>query len=376
MSPGTGYTLPVFAVAAARAALCHIRSHLQLHFQDAQKTTSAQLIDSAQIDSVQLDLLDGVGMAEIAIASVAKLGNDRALAITVSDPGDNLDLTRNTPIWAEVQIVPRQNESLVLVGGEGLGVSATSGEPAIYQYARRLFSANLESLIPPEKSIIVQIILPEGRSLALRTSNAAFGIVEGLSLLGTSGISKPLSAEVHFEEFQQRLRDKAQHSNHLVFCIGSNGIQVASRLGISPETIVQTGNWIGALLVEAGLQGVRSVHLLGYQGKLIKLAGGIFNTSSHLADAKLEIISAAVIRCGGSAAIAAIVLDCKTADEAYHLLVSSGIAELVFNHLVTLINNKAQSYVKKYANVDLVVKTTLFDRLGHLITGLNDLNAP
>ena len=369
MSPGTGYTLPVFAVAAAKSALCHIRSHMKLHLQDAQISSSVQLL-------VQLDLLDGVGIAEITIASVAKLGNDRALAITVSDPGDNLDLTRNTPIWAEVELISRQNESLILVGGEGLGVSAISGEPAIYQYARRLFSANLESLIPPEKSAIVRIILPEGRSLALRTSNAAFGIVEGLSLLGTSGISRPLSAEVHFEEFQQSLRDKAQYSNHLVFCIGSNGIQVASRLGISSGTIVQTGNWIGALLVEAGLQGVRSVHLLGYQGKLIKLAGGIFNTSSHLADAKLEIISAAVIRCGGSAAIATMILDCKTADEAYHLLVSSGISELVFNHLVTLINYKAQSYVKKYANVDLVVNTTLFDRLGHLITGLNDLNAP
>ena len=368
MSRGTGYTLPVFAVAAAKAALCHILAHLQLNVQDVPRTSSVQVINLAQADSVQLDLLDGVGMAEIPIASVAKLGDDRALAITVSDPGDNLDLTRNTPIWAEVQLVPRQNESLILVGGEGVGISLTSGEPAIYQYARRLFRANLESLIPPEKSAIVQIILPEGRSLAMRTSNAAFGIVEGLSLLGTSGISKPLSAEVHFEEFQQSLRDKAQYSDHLVFCIGSNGMQVASRLGIASETIVQTGNWIGALLVEAGLQGVRSVHLLGYQGKLIKLAGGIFNTSSHLADAKLEIISAAVIRCGGSAAIATMVLDRKTADEAYRFLVSSGISELVFNHLVTLINYKAQNYVKKYANVDLVIQTTLFDRLGNLIT--------
>jgi cobalt-precorrin-5B (C1)-methyltransferase len=137
MSPGTGYTLPVFAVAAAKSALCHIRSHLKLHLQDAQISSSVQLL-------VQLDLLDGVGIAEIAIASVAELGNERALAITVSDPGDNLDLTRNTPIWAEVELISRQNESLILVGGEGLGVSATSGEPAIYQYARRLFRANLE----------------------------------------------------------------------------------------------------------------------------------------------------------------------------------------------------------------------------------------
>ena len=49
------------------------------------------------------------------------------------------------------------------------------------------------------------------------------------------------------------------------------------------------------MLVEAGLHQANSVLLLGYHGKLIKLAGGIFNTSSHIADAKLEIISAAVV---------------------------------------------------------------------------------
>ncbi len=34
----------------------------------------------------------------IAIEQVARLNPDAALAITRSDPGDNLDLTRNTPI--------------------------------------------------------------------------------------------------------------------------------------------------------------------------------------------------------------------------------------------------------------------------------------
>jgi cobalt-precorrin-5B (C1)-methyltransferase len=350
---GAGYTLPVFAVAATIAALNHLLQRSQDTHIDAR--------------SVQLDLLDGDGMAEIAIEQGATLGGDRALAVTVSDPGENLDLTRNTPIWAEVGLVDRMEQILVLQGGEGLGRSL-EGEPAIYHYARRLFEVNVEPLVPEGKSAIVQIILPEGRALAARTSNAAFGIVEGLSLLGTSGISKPLSAESHLEEFQQSLRSKASHSKQLVFCIGSNGMQVADRLRIDPTIIVQTGNWIGALLLEAGLQEVRSVHLLGYQGKLIKLAGGIFNTSSHLADAKLEILSAAVIQCGGNHSIAQSVLNCKTADEAYRFLVSIGWTDPVFSYLVTLINQKSQRYVKKYTNVEMEVQTTLFDRLGHLIT--------
>ncbi|MCL1467453.1 cobalt-precorrin-5B (C(1))-methyltransferase CbiD [Argonema galeatum] len=343
----TGYTLPVFAVAAAKAALLHLQTR-----------------NLETLQSVAIDLMPGE--ATIPIEQVAQLEVDSALAIAISDPGDNLDLTRNTPIWAWVKLQQRNSEPLILEGGEGVGKTA-SGESAIYSYARRLFEANLLPLIPPDRTVTVSIIIPEGRQLAQRTSNEAFGILEGLSLLGTSGISQPLSAEEHLEEFRQILQAKVQHQSDLVFCIGSNGMQVAQRLSIPETAIVQTGNWIGALLVEAALRGAESVLLLGYQGKLIKLAGGIFNTSSHLADAKLEIISAAVVRAGSSLQNVEAVLAAKTADAAYKILVELELAELVFQALANTISQKAQAFVQKYANVPLKVGTVLFDRQGKII---------
>jgi cobalt-precorrin-5B (C1)-methyltransferase len=343
----SGYTLPVFAVAAAKAALLHL------------------IENDCATPSVALDLLPE--MAEIPIAQVSTLDAQSALAITLSDPGDNLDLTRHTPIWAWVKVSARQSEALVLRGGEGLGRTAM-GEPAIYSYARRLFEANLLGLIAAEQTVTVTIILPEGRQLAKRTSNEAFGILEGLSLLGTSGISQPLSAADHLEEFRHSLQETVKTRAHLVFCLGSNGQQVAQRLGLAAETIVQTGNWIGALLVESGLLQAKSVLLLGYQGKLIKLAGGIFNTSSHLADAKLEIISAAVVEVGGDLSAAQAVLEAKTADAAYQRLSEVGLAEVVFGQLAKKISQKSAAYVRKYANVDLVVGTILFDRQGQIIS--------
>ncbi|HEY9836433.1 MAG TPA: cobalt-precorrin-5B (C(1))-methyltransferase CbiD, partial [Vampirovibrionales bacterium] len=315
--------------------------------------------------TVTLDLIPE--SSEIPIHQVAQLDTTSALAITLSDPGDNLDLTRNTPIWAWVKSTPRQSQPLILEAGEGLGKTQT-GEPAIYYYARQLFERNLVPLIPENKTIIVSIILPEGRQLASRTSNAAFGILEGLALLGTSGISQPLSSADHLDEFRQDLQCKVKNSPHLTFCIGNNGLRVAQRLGISESAIVQTGNWIGALLVEAGLHGAESILLLGYQGKLIKLAGGIFNTSSHIADAKLEILSAAVVRAGGDMATVEAVLQAKTADAAYLTIKERGLAEGVFNHLAKKINLNAQNYVKKYADTTLNISTILFDRKGEIIT--------
>jgi cobalt-precorrin-5B (C1)-methyltransferase len=341
----TGYTLPVFAVAATKAALLH-------------------LLDSNP-QTVSLDLLPDV--AEIPIAQVAKLDETSALAITLSDPGDNLDLTRDTPIWAWVSLSEQGDRPpLILEAGEGLG-RTVAGDPAIYSYARRLFDANLLSLIPSDRTLMVSIILPEGRQLAQRTSNEAFGILEGLSLLGTSGISKPFSAADHLEEFRVSLREKVQLHSDLIFCIGSNGLQVAQRLGLNEGAIVQTGNWIGALLVEAGLYNANSVLLLGYHGKLIKLAGGIFNTSSHLADAKLEILSAAVISVGGDLTAAQAVLQSKTADAAQKELMKLGLSDTVFTTLARKVSQKAESYVKKYANATMNVQTVLFDRQGQIV---------
>lgn len=344
--PQTGYTLPVFSVAAAKAALLH-------------------LLDPAEsLKSVNLDLLPD--RADIPIESIANLDDRTALAIAVSDPGDNLDLTRHTPIWAWVHLTNRQSQALILEAGEGLGKTA-SGEPAIYDYAQRLFATNLEPLIPAESTATVRIILPEGQQLAQRTSNAAFGILEGLALLGTSGISQPLSVEAHQETLRAELQTKLEKQSHLVFCIGANGFQVAERLGIPTTAIVQTGNGLGALMVEAGLRGGQSIVLLGYQGKLVKLAGGIFNTSSHLADAKLEILAATVVRCGGTLVDVAGVLNCQTADAAYHLLQERGLASSVFTTLAETIAQKSQTYVQKYANVTLEIGTILFDRQGQII---------
>ncbi|MEM1392868.1 MAG: cobalt-precorrin-5B (C(1))-methyltransferase CbiD [Cyanobacteria bacterium P01_H01_bin.150] len=346
-----GYTLPVFAVAAAKAALINLDNITE------------------KLSSVSLDLLDE--SAEIPIEQVAVLDSNTALAITLSNPGDNLDLTRNTPIWSLVKLSPRQGEIkqekiLNLEAGEGLGKTAT-GKAAIYSFARRLFEKNLLPLIPADKTVTVKIILPQGRELAKRTSNEAFGILEGLALLGTSGISQPLSAAEHLEEFRGILQEKVKSNPNLVFCIGANGYSVAERLSIPESAIVPTGNWLGALLVEAGLYKAESVLLLGYQGKLIKLAGGIFNTSSHIADAKLEIIAASLVEVGGDIEAVRAVLKVKTADEAHKKLIELGLADAVFGNLAQKISRKAESYVNKYADVEIKVGVVLFGRKGEII---------
>ena len=359
-----GYTLPVFAVAAAQAALLHLH-HSTTTLREVSikiQTTPNSTFDQGADDQ-------GVEIAQILVEQVAQLDPSTALAICRSDPGENLDLTRHTPVWAWVQLQPRDNTGqliLELQGGEGIG-KTENGDPAIYRYARELFDHNLTDFIPPGSRVVVRIILPEGKQLAQRTSNAAFGVLEGLALLGTRGVVEPHSAVASLETSRTAIRQMAEQIQSLTLCIGSHGQQVATRLRIPASEQVVAGNWIGALMLEAALHGISQVTLLGYHGKLIKLAGGIFNTSSHLADGRLEIFSAAVIRAGGSLDLAQAVLGAATVDAANQLLEDPGFRQAVWSDIIHHIQKRSARFVQKYAERDLKIGVILFDRAGVIV---------
>lgn len=349
--PRAGYTLPVFACAAAIAALHH-------------------LYDATSRSQVTLDLINPPQSVEIPIEQVSKLGPHQALAITRSDPGDNLDLTRHTPIWALVEWAPsNQAEPIVLIGGEGIGINRNQGDQAaIYSYAQQLLHTNLEQHLQPGDRIQVTLILPEGRALAKRTSNEAFGVVEGLSLLGTSGISQPLSAPQQLEQFRAELQQKAMAQKHLVFCVGENGLDIACNLGIPSEVQIKTANWIGPLLVEAGLQGVSSVLLLGYHGKLLKLAGGIFQTHHHVADARLEILTAHAANLGLPAPQIQSLFSSPTAEAALQFLMNidhptQGYwVDAVYGAITQRIDMRSQTYIQTHCDRTVQVGSALFNR--------------
>lgn len=351
--PRAGYTLPVFACAGAIAAL-----H-QLQQKPVGSTVAVRLLEP--------DLT-----AEIPIEQVAPISDRAALAITRSDPGDNLDLTRHTPIWALVEWAEAtQTDPIQICGGEGIG-KLTTGAPAIYAYSQRLFQANLAPCLAPTERLRVTIMLPEGRSLAQRTSNAAFGVVDGLSLLGTSGIAQPLSAPGQLEVYRELLRDQATQATCLVFCVGENGLDLSRKLGIASDRLVKTANWLGPMLVEAGALGVESILLFGYHGKLLKLAGGIFHTHHHVADGRLEILTAHGVKAGLPLADLQQILACATAEDGLRYLrqldqAGTQWTQQVYGAIAATIDHRTQAYIQAHSTATVAIGTVLFDRDRHII---------
>ncbi|MGK7886771.1 MAG: cobalt-precorrin-5B (C(1))-methyltransferase CbiD [Crocosphaera sp.] len=350
----SGYTLPVFACASAIAALWHLQN-------------------KENIDTVSLDLIEPSQTVNIPIQQVAKINLNTALAITLSDPGTNLDLTRNTPIWAMVELKKNsennEDKQIIIIGGEGIGKQINNNnKSAIYSYANRLLRNNLKQYLKPGEAIIVTIILPEGKKLAKRTSNEAFGVIEGLSLLGTSGISQPLSSPEQLESYQQELREKSKKFDTLVFCIGENGLHLAKKMGINDQQLIKTANWLGALLVTAAMEKIESILLFGYHGKLIKLAGGIFHTHHHLADGRLEILITHGVKMGLETEILQQLLDCETTEDGLQFLrkvdaeTHNNWTERIYKSLAQTIDKRSKIYIKKYVDFDVNIGSIMFGR--------------
>ena len=348
-----GFSLPLWVVASAKAA---VKKLLDLPFENYEF----------------IKIPDSNDFKKIKIHSVAFIKeNGAALAITFAKSGLDLDLTNNLEIWVVASFVKIKNlencikPKIDLVPGYGVGIDSNSEKICISDFAKKIIEVNLSEIIPEGFKLCLEIIFPKGKFLAERTSNKAFGIVEGLSIIGTS-------AETHISASPEQLKyaiDElnkaiAEHGIDLItFVIGENGFDLAKKYDL-PFPIIKVGNWIGPLLVQAATQKVKKIILLGYYGKLIKLAGGIFHTHNHLADARIEILVYLAIKQKIPLKIINTFMNSQTIDDAIKIVEAFNIevAKKLIYEISNRVEIRSKEYIERYISSDIKVEVILFDR--------------
>lgn len=358
-SAQAGWTLPVWLAAAARAALEVLRGDPE----SLQQPLALQP--------------DGVPQL-VPVLAAALLRPGVALAMARCDPGEGvLDLTRGLLLWVEAGWLAGPGEWLELEAGEGVGRLEATGEACLSTYARDLLARSLQPLLPPGRRLRLTLVIPAGRKLAQRTSNAAFGVVEGLALIGTQAEVQHSAAPDQLQAALAELRRRAgaaDFGGDLVLVIGENGLDLAPRLGLPPELLLKAGNWIGPLLVAAAQAGVRRLLLFGYQGKLIKLAGGIFHTHHHLADGRAEVLTALAALEGLAGPELAALHAAPTVEQALGQLAQRdpALAQRLQVRIAASIEQRSALYLSRYGGTAMAVGVALFDRSRQL-SGLGPL---
>ena len=128
--------------------------------------------------------------------------------------------------------------------------------------------------------------------------------------------------------------------------------------------IIKVGNWIGPLLVDAAIKKIKTLILFGYHGKLIKLAGGIFHTHNHLADARIEILVFLAVKEEVPIEIVQKLSLANTIEDGLLLLESFSLSltNKLWNKLSDTVEKRSMEYINRYVKTDMKVATVIFDR--------------
>ena len=320
------------------------------------------IIDSDDIACVKVETPKKT--LDIIIDECKLLSSFKAQAIAHKNPYNDPDVTVNLDIVATVELLDKSSHDskVIITGGEGVGkitkpgLQIPVGEYAINPVPRQMIIKNLEDKIPEDKVAKVTISIPEGVEIAKKTMNPKLGIVGGISVLGTTGIARSMSSEAYKNSIVTQI-DVAIASgiDDLIFVPGNIGEKLALKnLDIAKEQIIQTGNFVGFMFEEAEKRGITKFTYFGHMGKLIKVAGGIFDTKHAVADGRREVMVTHAALCGADRESLQKLYDSKTTDDMMDILDEIGLSVEVSNSIASAIHERCMQRFDLDLNVVLV----------------------
>ena len=255
-------------------------------------------------------------------------------------------------IYAKVEFI--DGNEIIIDGGIGIGrvtkkgLGIEIGKAAINKTPISMIKNEVRKVIGSSKGVKITIFAPKGEMIAKKTFNPRLGIVGGISVIGTTGIVEPMSDEGWKKSLSIELQmKKAQGMNEIILVPGNHGeMFIKETLGIDSKYIVRTSNFIGYMLKEAKRIGFKKILMAGHLGKYVKIAGGIFNTHSKVADARNEILIANLALINAPYKLINAVNECLTTEEFIEILESDEYKE--YKKIYNILCDKCKERIDLY----------------------------
>ena len=320
----------------------------------AAKASAIFITSGEVVDSVIVKNLEG---REFALKTFRAAQNFFGV---IKDSGDDkADITNGVKVLAQVEIIEGEGE-ILFAAGEGVGVvtlpglKVPVGEPAINPVPRKMIALAVREIIP-HKSIRVTISIPEGQELATKTFNPRLGIKGGLSILGTSGVVKPMNEKALLDSLTLELNMiRTLGFSELYITFANSGEKALRKIfNITGRNVIQCGNYIGHVLDEAARLNFERAVILGHPGKLLKVAAGNFNTHNKISDGRLESLCTHLALMGAPQEFIEQIFHSNTTNEAIELINSRGFNR-VWDNIAEIISRKCSERTFNKLKVDAV----------------------
>ena len=345
-----GYTTGSCATAAAAAA-------------------AEMLLSGSRVERADITLPSG----EKAVFTIEDIDmrEDAVTCSVTKDGGDDPDATHGAKIFAKVK---KREADILLIGGRGVGLVTAKGlqckvgEPAINPVPRKMIRENARRILQSYNAdcgLEITISVPDGAEIAQKTYNPRLGIVDGISILGTTGIVDPMSEKALVDTINSVVdKQYAEDSENILISPGNYGREFCQEyLQLDIQRSVPVSNYIGEALDYIRYKGFKRILFVGHTGKLIKIAAGVMNTHSSYADCRMEVIGVHSAICGADPQTVGQIMNCVTTDEAFDLIKDMSYYEAVKNRILEKVLYHLRFRLKGAAEIEIVMFTSDRDHI-------------
>jgi cobalt-precorrin-5B (C1)-methyltransferase len=213
------------------------------------------------------------------------------------------------------------------------GLAVPVGEWAINPVPRKMIMEAVKEVFAVRcvpMTLTFTISIPNGEELAKKTLNERLGIVGGLSILGTSGIVKPISTKAWTDTVDASIDVALACGCRTVVLSTGRSSELAAQRQLAPngelgeESFVMMGDHFGYSLASCAKKGVPQVVVVGQFAKMVKVACG--HQQTHVSSSELDLAQLAgwLKETAGTARLEPLAREANTAR---HLLEASGYDE-------------------------------------------------
>ena len=321
----------------------------------AAKTAAIMLLEHRRLESVFITTPGGISL-DLKICDMM-VGEDYVSCAVVKDSGDDPDMTNGIKIFARVEKAGRE-AGITIDGGEGVGrvtkpgLDQAVGNAAINSVPRRMIEEELRQVCedngyggeydsglklvlfdisdPSEPEVLDSMtymdyssnVQYDHRALTVNSKEGWYAVPYSVWDDDTGGVIQFRVSGNMLEEMNNYKGEKC-----IDRCL---------------EIAVTTSNFIGDAFTIAAEKGFSGTLLVGHVGKLIKLAGGMFNTHSRYGDCRAEIMACHAGLCGAPVSVIRRITESVMTDDMLAILDVAGLREQVMESVMRKIEKNIE----------------------------------
>ena len=348
----TGFTTGTCATASSKAAALAIIN---------QKTISTVDVLLPKRDRINIKI------------NSCEFTKNNAKCSVIKDGGDDPDVTHGAEIFVDLSLTNNVG-TVEIDGGNGVGRVTKPGlgleidSAAINPTPKKMILENLQEVgkeILKENGIKALVSVPKGKELSTKTDNPRIGILNGISILGTSGIVIPYSTASFAAAIRQQIDVvSSMNDEEVVLTTGGRSEDFAREIIKLPDhSFIQMGDFSGYTIQQCAKKSLKKAYVAGFIGKLAKMAAGVKQTHVKGGKVDMKFLSELAKRCNADSETISKILGANTARNVQEIIMEDNV-----NGFFDEITKETCNQMRQHSEGKIPVEVILFDFDGKVLS--------